>query len=64
MLNNTNVVNSFTKGLVITLSLVLAACVTTSNSSLTKKADPDTAVEKFVQLGMEYIRRGDWASCT
>lgn len=59
MFKNAYVVNSFIQGLVLILSCALTACVTTSNSSLTKKADPDAAVEKFVQLGMEYIRRGE-----
>lgn len=45
--------------LVGSLCLWISACVTTSNSSLTDKADPDTAVERYVQLGLEYIRRND-----
>lgn len=40
-------------------SIWLSACVTSSNSSLTDKADPDTAVERYVQLGLEYIKRND-----
>ena len=41
------------------LCLLLQGCVTTTNSSLTDKADPDVAVERYVQLGLEYIKRGD-----
>lgn len=37
----------------------LNACVTTTNSSLTDKADPNIAVERYVQLGLEYIKRDD-----
>jgi type IV pilus assembly protein PilF len=41
------------------LLLILQACVTTTNSSLTDKADPVVAVERYVALGLEYIRRND-----
>lgn len=44
---------------IIFLSLLLSACVTKTNSSLTDKADPDVAVERYVQLGLEYIKRND-----
>lgn len=37
----------------------LSACITTTNSSLTDKADPDVAVDRYVQLGLEYIKRND-----
>lgn len=37
----------------------MSACVTKTNSSLTDKADPDVAVERYVQLGLEYIKRND-----
>lgn len=40
-------------------TILLSACVTTSDSTLTKKADPVAAVERYVQLGLEYIKRGD-----
>lgn len=39
--------------------LLLSGCVTKTNSSLTDKADPDTAVDRYVQLGLEYIKRND-----
>lgn len=39
--------------------LLLSACVTKTNSSLTDKADPSVAVERYVQLGLEYIKRND-----
>jgi type IV pilus assembly protein PilF len=45
--------------IIISLSVFLNACVTKSNSSLTDKADPDIAVERYVQLGLEYIKRND-----
>jgi len=38
---------------------ILSGCVTTSNSSLSKKADPVAAVDRYVQLGLEYIKRDD-----
>lgn len=45
--------------IIVVLSLLLSACVTKSNSSLTDKADPEVAVERYVQLGLEYIKRND-----
>lgn len=36
-------------------SLVLSACVTTIESRLTRKADPEKAVENYTQLGLGYI---------
>tara|TARA_R110002073_G_scaffold94774_2_gene220521 strand:+ start:485 stop:1333 length:849 start_codon:yes stop_codon:yes gene_type:complete len=44
---------------ILFLAFGLTACVTTTNSSLTDKADPDIAVERYVQLGLEYIKRDD-----
>ena len=44
---------------IVFLSLLVSACVTTSNSSLTDKADPEIAVERYVQLGLEYIKRNE-----
>jgi len=41
------------------LVLALNGCVTTSNSSLTDKADPVIAVQRYVQLGLEYIKRNE-----
>jgi type IV pilus assembly protein PilF len=41
------------------LLLLLTACVTTSDSSLSKKTDLDKAGDQYVQLGLEYIKRDD-----
>ncbi len=41
------------------LGLAVSACVSKTSSSLTDKADPDVAVERYVQLGLEYIKRND-----
>lgn len=41
------------------MCLVISACVTKTNSSLTDKADPEVAVERYVQLGLEYIKRNE-----
>lgn len=45
--------------LLLMVSLLLTGCVTTSDSALTRRADPDKAVERYVQLGLEYIKRND-----
>lgn len=50
-------IQAFTLLMVITL--VLNGCVTSSNSTLSKKADPVAAVQRYVQLGLEYIKRND-----
>lgn len=42
------------------ISLLLVACVTTTDSAFTRKADSVEAVEKYVQLGLEYIKRQDY----
>lgn len=39
---------------------VLQACVTTEQSNLTRKADPLAAVQRYVDLGLEYIKRDDY----
>ncbi|OUS33446.1 type IV pilus biogenesis/stability protein PilW [Oleispira antarctica] len=39
-------------------SLFLSACVTTSDSRLSRKADPVKAVENYTQLGLGYIGQG------
>jgi len=54
-----NNIKQFELLIVIFLSFFLSACVTKTNSSLTDKADPDIAVERYVQLGLEYIKRND-----
>ncbi|MDX1451480.1 MAG: type IV pilus biogenesis/stability protein PilW [Oleiphilaceae bacterium] len=38
---------------------MLSACVTTSDSNFARKADPSVAAEKYVQLGLEYIKRNE-----
>jgi len=43
----------------IVLTSLLNGCVTSSTSSLTKKADPVAAVQRYVQLGLEYIKLDD-----
>lgn len=39
-------------------SLFLSACVTTVESRLTRKADPEKAVDNYTQLGIGYIQQG------
>ncbi len=52
--------NRFSKSLLLLgLCLVLQACVTTTSSSLTDKANPEVAVSRYVKLGLEYIKRDD-----
>ena len=41
-------------------SLFLSACVTTSDSRLTRKADPVKAVDNYTQLGLGYIQQGKY----
>lgn len=38
------------------LTLALSACVTTTQSRLTKKASPEKAVENYTQLGLGYLK--------
>jgi type IV pilus assembly protein PilF len=45
--------------MLMTLAFLLNGCVTSSTSTLTKKADPEAAVQRYVQLGLEYIKRDD-----
>lgn len=46
---------------VVTLCMVIVTgCVTTSDSALTRNADPEVAVERYVDLGFEYIKREDF----
>lgn len=45
--------------IVAVLIVLISACVTKTNSSLTDKANPNVAVERYVQLGLEYIKRDD-----
>jgi len=39
-------------------SLFLSACVTTIESRLTRKKDPEKAVDNYTQLGLGYIQQG------
>lgn len=39
-------------------SLILSGCVTTIESRLTQKADPEKAVYNYTQLGLGYIKQG------
>jgi type IV pilus assembly protein PilF len=48
------------KAFLLVILLVLQACVTTSDSALTRNADPETAIERYVELGFEYIKRDDF----
>lgn len=41
-------------------SMFLSACVTTSDSRLTRKADPVKAVDNYTQLGLGYIKQGKY----
>jgi type IV pilus assembly protein PilF len=45
--------------MLFSLCILITACVTSTNSSLTDKANPSVAVERYVQLGLEYIKRND-----
>ncbi|NRA24831.1 MAG: hypothetical protein HRU08_10240 [Oleispira sp.] len=42
-------------------SLFLSACMTTIESRLTRKKDPEKAVENYTQLGLGYIQQGRFA---
>lgn len=42
----------------ILITLLVTGCVTTVESRLTRKADPDKAVENYTQLGLGYIQQG------
>lgn len=41
------------------VTLALSACVTTTDSRFTKKANPDKAVASYVALGVGYMNNGD-----
>ncbi len=49
----------FQKLTLITVALLLCACVTTTDSRFSKKASPEKAVESYVALGLGYLRSGD-----
>lgn len=44
--------------LLVALALVLASCVTVTESRLTRKASPEKAVENYTQLGLAYLQKG------
>lgn len=41
-------------------AFLLSACVTTVDSRLTRKADPEKAVDNYTQLGLGYIQQGKY----
>lgn len=45
---------------VLVTALMLGACVTTTESVFTDKADPQKALERRVELARKYIGEGDW----
>lgn len=46
--------------LVLMAALALSACVTTTDSVFTEKADPEVALERRVELARQYIGEGNW----
>ena len=46
--------------IILGLTVLLASCVTTNDSSLSRNADPEVALERYVNLGFEYIKREDF----
>ncbi|MEH6585489.1 MAG: type IV pilus biogenesis/stability protein PilW [Halioglobus sp.] len=44
----------------LTAAVILSACVTTTESVFTDKADPGKALERRVELARKYIGEGDW----
>ncbi|PLW70216.1 type IV pilus biogenesis/stability protein PilW [Pseudohalioglobus lutimaris] len=46
--------------LVAVVALLLSACVTTTDSVFTEKADPGVALERRVELARQYIGEGNW----
>lgn len=54
-------VRGWMRGLaVLVLVTCLTACVTTTNSPFSNKANADEAIDKYVALGLEYIKRDDY----
>ncbi len=47
--------------ILVCVLLSLSACVTTTDSPFERKADPEEAAERYVQLGLEYIKRDELA---
>lgn len=46
------------RGLTLLLALLLASCVTVTESRFTKKKSPEKAVENYTQLGLGYLQKG------
>lgn len=46
------------KILLLVMSLVLASCVTVTESRFTKKKSPEKAVENYTKLGIAYLQKG------
>lgn len=46
--------------IVISALSLLSGCVTTSDSKLSRNADPEVAISRYVDLGFEYIKREDF----
>ena len=44
----------------LAVTLVLSACITTTDSVFTEKADPAKALERRVELARKYIGEGNW----
>ena len=44
----------------VAVALSLSACISTTDSVFTDKADPDKALEYRVELARKYIGEGDW----
>ena len=54
-------INSGTRFLTaLAISVLLSACVTTTDSVFTEKADPEKALERRVELARQYIGEGNW----
>lgn len=51
--------NIVSKLVLLCLALMLASCVTVTDSRFTKKIDNDKAVENYVALGVAYIQNGN-----
>lgn len=59
---NTYMASKIMKNFVIlALFISLSACVTTTDSPFTRKANTQEALDKYVQLGLEYIKRDEYS---
>ena len=50
--------NRLQVGVIALLSVLLASCVTVTESRLTQKKSPERAVENYTRLGLEYLKTG------